>query len=94
MRYVKETGADRLRVLYDYVTPDDWAPAGFPLGTWLADQRKFTRRGVWMRGGDQLGGLGMVWSHQDVAFEECLSAARAWEAVRGHLLPPATAVWG
>ncbi|MES9511759.1 helicase associated domain-containing protein [Streptomyces sp. NPDC000609] len=35
----------------------------------------------------------MVWSHQDVAFEEGLTAARAWVAVHGHLLPPATAVW-
>ncbi|WP_406016344.1 helicase associated domain-containing protein [Streptomyces sp. NBC_00984] len=42
---------------------------------------------------EQLDGLGMVWSHQDVAFEEGLTAARAWAAVHGHLLPPATAVW-
>ncbi|WP_329202938.1 Helicase associated domain protein [Streptomyces sp. NBC_01435] len=42
---------------------------------------------------EQLDGLGMVWSHQDVAFEEGLAAARAWAAVHGHLLPPATAVW-
>ncbi|MDQ8705399.1 helicase associated domain-containing protein [Streptomyces sp. LHD-70] len=36
-RYVKETGAEQLRVSYDYVTPEGWSPAGFPLGTWLAD---------------------------------------------------------
>ncbi|MGW1848280.1 helicase associated domain-containing protein [Streptomyces sp. NPDC001966] len=29
----------------------------------------------------------------DVAFEEGLTAARAWAAVHGHLLPPVTAVW-
>ncbi|MGY3056263.1 hypothetical protein ACVWZD_000951, partial [Streptomyces sp. TE3672] len=94
-RYVKETGAERLRVPYDYVTPDDWAPARFPLGTWLADQRKFHKAGHLDAGRvKQLDGLGMVWSHQDVAFEEGLAAARAWAAVHGHLLPPATAVWG
>ncbi|MGW7712467.1 Helicase associated domain protein, partial [Streptomyces sp. NPDC054771] len=94
VRYVKETGAQQLRVPYDYVTPDSWVPAGFPLGTWLADQRKFHKAGSLDAGRvEQLGGLGMVWSHQDVAFEEGLSAARAWAAVHGHLLPPATAVW-
>ncbi|MFD7527433.1 Helicase associated domain protein [Streptomyces sp. NPDC059849] len=93
-RYVKETGAQQLRVAYDYVTPDDWVPAGFPLGTWLADQRKFHKAGRLDAGRvEQLGGLGMVWSHQDVAFEEGLTAARAWATVHGHLLPPATAVW-
>ncbi|GAA1343843.1 helicase associated domain-containing protein [Streptomyces sanglieri] len=35
----------------------------------------------------------MVWSHQDVAFEEGLAVARAWATVHGHLLPSATAVW-
>ncbi|MFK4212742.1 Helicase associated domain protein [Streptomyces sp. NPDC030920] len=94
VRYVKETGAQQLRVPYDYVTPGSWVPAGFPLGTWLADQRKFHKAGSLDAGRvEQLGGLGMVWSHQDVAFEEGLSAARAWAAVHGHLLPPATAVW-
>ncbi|WP_329595098.1 helicase associated domain-containing protein [Streptomyces sp. NBC_01005] len=42
---------------------------------------------------EQLDEMGMVWSHQDVAFEEGLTAARAWASVHGHLLPPATAVW-
>ncbi|WP_371098889.1 DEAD/DEAH box helicase [Streptomyces sanglieri] len=94
VRYVKETGAGQLRVPYDYVTPDDWVPAGFPLGTWLADQRKSHKVGRLDTGRvEQLAGLGMVWSHQDVAFEEGLTAARAWAAVHGHLLPPATAVW-
>ncbi|MFF3788208.1 Helicase associated domain protein [Streptomyces sp. NPDC001933] len=93
-RYVKETGTDQLRVPYDYVTPDTWVPAGFPLGTWLADQRKSHKAGRLDAGRvEQLVGLGMVWSHQDVAFEEGLAAARAWAEVHGHLLPPATAVW-
>ncbi|MFE2937346.1 Helicase associated domain protein [Streptomyces sp. NPDC059278] len=93
-RYLKETGTDQLRVPYDYITPDDWVPAGFPLGTWLADQRKFHKAGRLDAGRvEQLAGLGMVWSHQDVAFEEGLTAARAWATVHGHLLPPTTAVW-
>ncbi|MFG3533207.1 Helicase associated domain protein [Streptomyces sp. NPDC047917] len=93
-RYVKETGAQQLRVPYDYTTPDDWTPAGFPLGTWLADQRKSHKAGRLDAGRvEQLAGLGMVWSHQDVAFEEGLTATRAWAAVHGHLLPPTTAVW-
>ncbi|MGW2090534.1 helicase associated domain-containing protein, partial [Streptomyces sp. NPDC001880] len=45
VRYVKETGAQQLRVPYGYVTPDDWVSAGFPLGTWLADQRKTHKAG-------------------------------------------------
>ncbi|MCX4851405.1 helicase associated domain-containing protein [Streptomyces sp. NBC_00893] len=94
VRYVKETGAGQLRVPYDYVTPDDWVPAGFPLGTWLADQRKTHKAGRLDEGRvEQLAGLGMVWSHQDIAFEEGLTAARAWATVHGHLLPPTTAVW-
>ncbi|MGW8881568.1 Helicase associated domain protein [Streptomyces mirabilis] len=94
VRYMKETGAQQLRVPYDYITPDDWVPAGFPLGTWLADQRKNHKAGRLDPGRvEQLAGLGMVWSHQDVAFEEGLTAARAWAAVHGHLLPPTAAVW-
>ncbi|WP_327580429.1 Helicase associated domain protein (plasmid) [Streptomyces sp. NBC_00053] len=94
VRYAKETGAGQLRVPYDYITPDTWVPAGFPLGTWLADQRKTHKAGYLDPGRvEQLDGLGMVWSHQDVAFEEGLTAARAWAAAHGHLLPPTTAVW-
>ncbi|MFI9723971.1 Helicase associated domain protein [Streptomyces sp. NPDC052396] len=93
-RYVEETGAQQLKVPYDFVTPDDWLPAGFPLGTWLADQRRFHKAGrLAPARAAELDGLGMVWSHQDVAFEEGLTAARNWAAVHGHFLPPATAVW-
>ncbi|MFB7215954.1 helicase associated domain-containing protein [Streptomyces sp. NPDC056255] len=92
---MKETGARELRVPYDYITPDDWVPAWFPLGTWLADQHKTHKAGRLGPGRvEQLAGLGMVWSHQDIAFEEGLTASRAWAAVHGHLLPPATATAG
>ncbi|MEU4351840.1 helicase associated domain-containing protein [Streptomyces sp. NPDC023838] len=94
MRYVKESGAGELRVPYDYITPDDWKPARFPLGTWLADQRRYYNTGRLAKERiKQLDELRMVWSHQDVAFEEGLAVARAWAAVHGHFLPPATAVW-
>ncbi|PNE34850.1 helicase [Streptomyces eurocidicus] len=93
-RWITETGAQQLRVPYGYVTPAEWKPAGFPLGTWLADQRKFAKAGNLDRTRvGELDRLGMVWSHQDVAFAEGLTAARAWAAVHGHFLPPATAVW-
>ena len=93
-RYVKETGAEQLRVPYDYVTPPAWSPAGFPLGTWLATQRKTFRAGrMEAERAAELDALGMVWSHQDVAFEEGLAAAREWAAEHGHFLPPVTAVW-
>ncbi len=94
VRYVKETGVVQLRVPYDFVTPDDWSPAGFPLGTWLADQRRFNKAGRLAPARvTELDGFGMVWSHQDVAFGEGLTAARAWAEEHGHFLPPATAVW-
>lgn len=93
-RYVKETGAEQLRVPYDYVTPDEWSPAGFPLGTWLATQRKTYKAGrLDAERVAELDALGMVWSHQDVAFEEGLAAAREWALEHGHFLPPVGAVW-
>ncbi|GGP96215.1 helicase associated domain-containing protein [Streptomyces melanogenes] len=33
------------------------------------------------------------WNHQDLAFEEGLTVARAWARFPGHFLSPATAVW-
>ncbi|MET7520164.1 Helicase associated domain protein [Streptomyces sp. NPDC005480] len=93
-RYVKETDAEQLRVPYDYITPEQWSPAGFPLGTWLATQRKSYKAGrLDTERVAELDALGMVWSHQDVAFEEGLAAAREWAAEHGHFLPPAGAVW-
>ncbi|WP_431954845.1 Helicase associated domain protein [Actinacidiphila sp. bgisy167] len=91
-RYVKENGD--LRVPYAFTTPDDWDPAAFPLGTWIAEQRRVFNAGeIKPVRAAELDDLGMVWSHWDVAWQEGLSAARQWAAVHGHLLPPATAVW-
>ncbi|MCQ4207476.1 DEAD/DEAH box helicase [Streptomyces longispororuber] len=93
-RYAKETGTGQLRVPYDFVTPDDWSPAGFPLGTWLADQRRHHKAGRLDAGRvAELNAQGMVWSHHDVSFDEGLTAARSWAAEHGHFLPPAAAVW-
>ncbi|MFE0905384.1 Helicase associated domain protein [Streptomyces rochei] len=68
--------------------------AGFPLGQWIADNRRFHARGD--MDADrvaQLEKLGMVWSHFDVAWEEGLAAARGWSAEAGHLLAPTDATY-
>ncbi|MFI9248184.1 Helicase associated domain protein [Streptomyces sp. NPDC053086] len=68
--------------------------AGFPLGQWTADARRFYARGD--MDADrvaQLEKLGMIWSHFDVAWEEGLSAARGWAAEHGHLLAPLDATY-
>ncbi|CAG6391835.1 hypothetical protein SCOCK_140033 [Actinacidiphila cocklensis] len=89
---MKENGD--LKVPYAYLTPEDWTPADFPLGTWIADQRRFYNAGEMKPTRVQeLENLGMVWSHWDVAFAEGLSAAQGWAAAHGHFLPPTTAVW-
>ncbi|MEU7432521.1 Helicase associated domain protein [Streptomyces sioyaensis] len=63
--------------------------AAFPLGQWIADNRRFYARGDMDEDRvAQLEKLGMVWSHFDVAWEEGLSAARGWAAEAGHLLAP------
>jgi superfamily II DNA or RNA helicase len=91
-RYVKDNGD--LKVPYAFTTPQDWDPAGFPLGTWIADQRRFHNAGEMKPArARELEELGMIWSHWDVAFQEGLSAAAGWAAEHGHLLPPATATW-
>ena len=93
-RYMKEMGATQLRVPYDFVTPEEWTPAGFPLGVWLKTQRKTNKAGRLDRErARELDKLGMVWSHQDLAFEEGLAAAREWADEHGHFLPPVGAVW-
>ncbi|MFJ8614119.1 Helicase associated domain protein [Streptomyces sp. NPDC093675] len=94
-RWLKETRSEQLRVPYGYRTPADWpAVGGFPLGVWLADQRRAYNAGTLDAGRvAELNVLNMVWSHHDVAFDEGLTVARAWAAAHGHLLPPATAVW-
>jgi hypothetical protein len=68
--------------------------AGFPLGQWIADARRFYARGD--MDADrvaQLEKLGMIWSHFDVAWEEGLAAARGWAAEHGHLLAPLNATF-
>ncbi|MGW4162230.1 helicase associated domain-containing protein [Streptomyces sp. NPDC004788] len=63
--------------------------ANFPLGQWIADNRRFYARGDMDEDRvTQLEKLGMVWSHFDVAWEEGLSAARGWAETNGHLLAP------
>ncbi|WP_327419730.1 Helicase associated domain protein [Streptomyces sp. NBC_01230] len=63
--------------------------ADFPLGQWTADARRFYARGdMDADRAAQLEKLGMIWSHYDVAWEEGLTAARAWAAEHGHLLAP------
>lgn len=70
------------------------ALAGFPLGQWIADARRFyARRDMDEDRARQLEKLGMVWSHFDVAWEEGLAAARGWAAQAGHLLAPMDATY-
>ncbi|MGW2080587.1 Helicase associated domain protein [Streptomyces sp. NPDC001939] len=93
IQYLKETGEQVLQAPQRYVTPDDWSPAQFPLGVWLADQRKYYNaellEGERVR---QLDKLGMVWNAHDNAFDEGLAVARAWAEEHGHLLAPVSAV--
>ncbi|MFD7121478.1 Helicase associated domain protein [Streptomyces sp. NPDC059922] len=68
--------------------------ANFPLGQWIADNRRFYARGdIDEDRIEQLEKLGMVWSHFDVPWEEGLSAARGWAAEAGHLLAPLDATF-
>jgi hypothetical protein len=70
------------------------ALAGFPLGQWIADARRFYARGDMDEDRvKQLEKLGMIWSHFDVAWEEGLAAARGWAAKAGHLLAPLDATY-
>ncbi|MEU2134686.1 Helicase associated domain protein [Streptomyces sp. NPDC018352] len=40
-RWLRETGNTVLRMPYTLVTPEDWgAVGGYPLGQWIADQRR------------------------------------------------------
>ncbi|MET8771790.1 Helicase associated domain protein [Streptomyces sp. NPDC004658] len=95
-RWRSENGGGQLRVPYDYVMPEDesaGATAGFPLGRWLADQRRYYNAGTLEASRvKQLEKLGMVWSHHDIAWEEGLTVARSWAAAHGHFLPPVNAV--
>ncbi|WP_409240587.1 Helicase associated domain protein [Streptomyces sp. PA5.6] len=93
-QYLKEKTAGQLKVAYDFVTPAGWSPAGFPLGAWLRDQRFSYNAGQLSASRvEDLEALGMVWSHQDLAFEEGLAVARSYAQAHGHFLPPENAVW-
>jgi superfamily II DNA or RNA helicase len=101
--YAREHGD--LKVPFTYRVPggDDQAVeaegwpvslAGFPLGQWIADNRRFYARGDMDEDRiEQLEKLGMVWSHFNVAWEEGLAAARGWAAEAGHLLAPLDATF-
>ncbi|MET9777625.1 Helicase associated domain protein [Streptomyces sp. NPDC006367] len=70
------------------------ALADFPLGQWIADNRRFyARDDMDADRVAQLEKLGMVWSHFDVAWEEGLAAARGWAKEHGHLLAPTDATY-
>ncbi|MEV5440518.1 Helicase associated domain protein [Streptomyces sp. NPDC052682] len=94
---------DDLRVPFTYRVPEGqeaeaegWPAslAGFPLGQWIADARRFYARGGMDADRiEQLEKLGMVWSHYDVAWEEGLTAARGWATEAGHLLAPLDATY-
>ncbi|MBT2406852.1 MULTISPECIES: DEAD/DEAH box helicase [unclassified Streptomyces] len=75
---------DDLRVPYGFRTPEDWAPAGFPLGVWIADCRRHYKADA--LDGErivQLEKLGMLWSLFDARFDEGLTAAAAWATESG-----------
>ncbi|MGA5564731.1 helicase associated domain-containing protein [Streptomyces platensis] len=81
---------------YQAVKAEGWPAslASFPLGQWIADNRRFYARGDMDEDRiAQLEKLGMIWSHFDVAWEEGLSAARGWAAEAGHLLAPLDATF-
>lgn len=101
--YAREHGD--LKVPFTYRVPrrkdqeveaEGWPTAldGFPLGQWIADNRRFYARGDMDEHRiAQLEKLGMVWSHFDVAWDEGLAAARGWAAEHGHLLAPLDATF-
>ncbi|MEU0971353.1 Helicase associated domain protein [Streptomyces sp. NPDC005917] len=95
-RWRRETGNAELRVPYTYVTPEDWpGVGGHPLGVFIADQRRYyAAGGLEASRVAELETLGMVWSVQASAWEAGLAVARSYAEAHGHLLPPASAVWG
>ncbi|MFG2545369.1 Helicase associated domain protein [Streptomyces sp. NPDC048594] len=101
--YARTHGDLKVPFTYRLPTADDqgaasegWPAslAAFPLGQWIADNRRtYSRGGMDADRVAQLEKLGMVWSHFDVAWEEGLAAARGWAAEHGHLLAPLDAAF-
>ncbi|MFG2351856.1 DEAD/DEAH box helicase [Streptomyces phaeochromogenes] len=94
-RWLRETGNTELRVPFTYVTPEDWSSVGsHPLGTWVADQRRYYAAGTLEASRvTELTKLGMVWSVHASAWDTGLEVARSYAAVHGHCLPAASVVW-
>ncbi|MFB6878540.1 helicase associated domain-containing protein [Streptomyces sp. NPDC056323] len=94
-RWLRETGHSVLRVPYTVVTPEDWGGVGgYPLGQWIADQRRTYVAGTLEAGRVvKLEKLGMVWSEQDAAWADGIAIVKEYAASHGHFLPPTTAVW-
>lgn len=95
-KWLRESGSVGLRVPYVFVAPAEWgAVGGYPLGRWLADVRRSYAAGTLEAGRVvELEALGVVWSAWDTAWADGLAVAEDYAAVHGHLLAPATAVWG
>ncbi|MFG2221262.1 helicase associated domain-containing protein [Streptomyces sp. NPDC048685] len=94
-RWLRETGNAVLRVPYTVVTPEDWGGVGgYPLGQWIAEQRRAYAAGTLEAGRvAELEQLGMVWSEQEAAWADGVAVAREYAAAHGHFLPPTTATW-
>nr|BFD87002.1 hypothetical protein StreXyl84_64030 [Streptomyces sp. Xyl84] len=94
-RWLRETRSVMLSVPVAYWTPQAWTGPGpsYPLGAWLADQRRYYAAGTLeAERVVELETLGMVWSVY-TEWDGMLAVARAYAAAHGHFVPPATAVW-
>ncbi|MEW2298093.1 helicase associated domain-containing protein [Streptomyces sp. NPDC006743] len=93
-RWLRETGSEVLSVPVAYRTPQDWTGPGlYPLGAWLADQRRYYAAGTLEATRvAELEALGMVWSVY-TEWDGMLAVARSYAEAHGHFVPPAPAVW-
>ncbi|MFC9756218.1 helicase associated domain-containing protein [Streptomyces sp. NPDC056921] len=66
----------------------------YPLGQWIAGQRRTYTAGTLEAGRvTELEKLGMVWSEQEAAWADGIAVAKQYAAAHGHFLPPTTATW-